>query len=248
MGIRFRRSFKIAPGIRLNLSKSGVSTTIGARGFSVNVGRRGTYLNAGLPGTGIGSRTRLGGGRRARNGSAAPGPSSGVGYWWLGGLILFLLIAMAGGTRQPPGTSDALLSLAPAQFPQATEYEAFYLHGGLPIRAAPSPRAPLVRMLHRGDRVLLGEKGASGWAAVSEPASGYLYRASRLVRTAPPATGRQRRKTTPQGGEGATHSRRHSRTAPAPRASSEYYLGPRGGCYTYSAYGRKRYVDHSYCS
>jgi predicted amidophosphoribosyltransferase len=32
------------------------------------------------------------------------------------------------------------------------------------------------------------------------------------------------------------------------RASSRgYYLGPRGGCYTYSASGRKRYVDHSYC-
>lgn len=26
-----------------------------------------------------------------------------------------------------------------------------------------------------------------------------------------------------------------------------YYTGPRGGCYTYSASGRKRYVDHSHC-
>lgn len=33
-----------------------------------------------------------------------------------------------------------------------------------------------------------------------------------------------------------------------PRAqSSGYYTGPRGGCYTYSASGRKRYVDRSYC-
>jgi hypothetical protein len=30
-------------------------------------------------------------------------------------------------------------------------------------------------------------------------------------------------------------------------ASRGYYTGPRGGCYTYSASGRKRYVDHSYC-
>lgn len=29
--------------------------------------------------------------------------------------------------------------------------------------------------------------------------------------------------------------------------SNGYYTGPRGGCYTYSASGRKRYVDHSYC-
>jgi hypothetical protein len=26
-----------------------------------------------------------------------------------------------------------------------------------------------------------------------------------------------------------------------------YYTGPRGGCYTYSSSGKKRYVDHSYC-
>lgn len=27
-----------------------------------------------------------------------------------------------------------------------------------------------------------------------------------------------------------------------------YFTGPRGGCFTYSASGRKRYVDHSKCS
>ena len=30
-------------------------------------------------------------------------------------------------------------------------------------------------------------------------------------------------------------------------ASRGYYTGPRGGCYTFSASGRKRYVDRSYC-
>lgn len=41
---------------------------------------------------------------------------------------------------------------------------------------------------------------------------------------------------------------RARRAAPARSyASSGYYTGPRGGCYTYSASGRKRYVDRSYC-
>ncbi|CAA9363133.1 MAG: hypothetical protein AVDCRST_MAG89-3883, partial [uncultured Gemmatimonadetes bacterium] len=31
-------------------------------------------------------------------------------------------------------------------------------------------------------------------------------------------------------------------------SSSGYYTGPRGGCYTYTSSGRKRYVDHSYCN
>jgi len=47
-------------------------------------------------------------------------------------------------------------------------------------------------------------------------------------------------------------TRRVSRPArrPAARANAAsrgYYTGPRGGCYTYSASGRKRYVDHSFC-
>ena len=59
MGFRFRRSIRLAPGIRLNLSSRGLSATVGPRGASVNVGPRGTYANVGIPGTGLSSRTRL---------------------------------------------------------------------------------------------------------------------------------------------------------------------------------------------
>lgn len=31
-------------------------------------------------------------------------------------------------------------------------------------------------------------------------------------------------------------------------SNSGYYTGPRGGCYTLSGSGKKRYVDHSFCS
>ena len=59
MGLRFRRSFKVAPGVRLNLSGRGASLTLGPRGASLNFGSRGTFLNTGIPGTGLYSRTRL---------------------------------------------------------------------------------------------------------------------------------------------------------------------------------------------
>jgi hypothetical protein len=59
MGLRFRRSLRIAPGVRLNLGSRGASVTIGKRGASINVGRRGTYLNAGIPGTGLSYREKL---------------------------------------------------------------------------------------------------------------------------------------------------------------------------------------------
>jgi Protein of unknown function (DUF4236) len=53
MPFRFRRSFKIAPGIRLNLSKLGVSTSIGERGAHVTIGHGKVRETVGLPGTGL---------------------------------------------------------------------------------------------------------------------------------------------------------------------------------------------------
>lgn len=59
MGFRFRRSVKVFPGVRLNFSRSGISTTIGVRGASVTVGGRGTTVNLGIPGTGLLYRQRI---------------------------------------------------------------------------------------------------------------------------------------------------------------------------------------------
>jgi len=59
MGLRFRKSVKLAPGIRMNLSGSGLSWTLGPRGASVGIGKRGTYLNSGIPGSGLYCRDRI---------------------------------------------------------------------------------------------------------------------------------------------------------------------------------------------
>lgn len=59
MSFRFQRRVKVAPGVRLNFSKRGVSTSIGVRGASITVGKRGIYGNVGIPGSGLSYRTRL---------------------------------------------------------------------------------------------------------------------------------------------------------------------------------------------
>jgi hypothetical protein len=59
MGFRFRRSFRLLPGIRLNLSKSGISASLGIRGAHVTVGPRGTTTSVGLPGTGLSYTSRV---------------------------------------------------------------------------------------------------------------------------------------------------------------------------------------------
>jgi hypothetical protein len=53
MGFRYRKSIKIVPGVRLNLSKSGISTSVGARGATVNIGRGRVRTTVGVPGTGL---------------------------------------------------------------------------------------------------------------------------------------------------------------------------------------------------
>lgn len=73
MGLRFRKSFKLAPGVRMNLSGGGTSFSFGPRGASVSVGKRGVYGNVGIAGTGLSSRQKLSGGA-PRNRSPSPQP------------------------------------------------------------------------------------------------------------------------------------------------------------------------------
>lgn len=58
MSLRFRRSIKLLPGVRINFGKTGASLSIGGRGGSVTVGRKGVYTNVGIPGTGLSYRTK----------------------------------------------------------------------------------------------------------------------------------------------------------------------------------------------
>jgi hypothetical protein len=53
MGLRFSRRVSLIPGPRLNLSRSGVSLSIGGRGPWCTVGPRGRRVTLGLPGTGL---------------------------------------------------------------------------------------------------------------------------------------------------------------------------------------------------
>jgi hypothetical protein len=53
MSLRFRRSIRLMPGVRLNLGLHGTGLSVGPRGLHVGVNRRGMYTSAGIPGTGL---------------------------------------------------------------------------------------------------------------------------------------------------------------------------------------------------
>ena|SRR6266536_43220 len=60
--LRFRRSLKIAPGVRLNFNKRSIGVSAGVRGarYSINSDGRRTR-SVGIPGTGLSYRSQKGG-------------------------------------------------------------------------------------------------------------------------------------------------------------------------------------------
>ena len=60
MGLRFRKSIKIAKGVKVNFAKTGMSLSLGGRGFSTNLGSSGVKQTIGIPGTGVSFRNSLG--------------------------------------------------------------------------------------------------------------------------------------------------------------------------------------------
>jgi len=71
MALRFRQSFKLFPGARVNLSKSGVSVSLGGPGATLNLSSRGVGMTVGVPGTGLSYSTRLSPSADAKTGKDA---------------------------------------------------------------------------------------------------------------------------------------------------------------------------------
>ena len=96
MAWNYRKRITIAPGVRLNVSKKGVSSTFGMRGASINVGRNGTYLNTGIPGTGIYSRRKIGGGSpNSHNSQSNKSNHNGCGITTLIFLVVGLFLILS---------------------------------------------------------------------------------------------------------------------------------------------------------
>jgi hypothetical protein len=91
MSLRFRRTMKIAPGIRLNLTKTGVSARVGPPGLGATVGTSGTTVSAGIPGTGLHASQKIKKGKSAASqqithpATADDASSKGLGFFgWIG--------------------------------------------------------------------------------------------------------------------------------------------------------------------
>lgn len=74
MGLRFHKSFSVLPGVRVNISKSGLSLSIGGAPMTINFRKGGSRMTTSVPGTGISYTTGTSGERS---------PSSVLGKLWV---------------------------------------------------------------------------------------------------------------------------------------------------------------------
>jgi hypothetical protein len=91
MGLRFYRRLHVAPGVGVNLSRSGPSLTLGVRGAHVTLGRRGVTRTVGLPGTGVFYTSRS----SYHSGVHSAHSSSPFGEYVIGGFLVGLGIVAA---------------------------------------------------------------------------------------------------------------------------------------------------------
>ena len=88
MGFLFRKRIKILPGIWFNLSKRGISTSIGGKGITINIKDDNVRTTASIPGTGLSYRTTS---------TSTPSIRAGISVWvWV---LIFVIVVVVDVVR-----------------------------------------------------------------------------------------------------------------------------------------------------
>ena len=92
----FAAGLASAPGLRSNVSKSGVSTSVGTRGAWFTIGHGKTRETVGLPGTGVSYTEQQSIGTPPGDEAVPASSSGGLGVLiWLLLLVLLVLVVVA---------------------------------------------------------------------------------------------------------------------------------------------------------
>lgn len=96
MAMRFRKSIKVAPGVRVNLNKKSTSVTVGGKGAHFTASSTGKKTTSvGIPGTGVSYVSSSGGSTKKSKkttAAAAPSPRS----YKVSGIILLIVAVLIG--------------------------------------------------------------------------------------------------------------------------------------------------------
>jgi hypothetical protein len=191
VGFRFQKRIFILPGVRINLSKSGVSTSLGPQGADVNIGKDGVTANAGIPGTGLSYRQKLGqGGKAGWLGILAV--VGGLGLWALqhAGTIEKAAApakpAVADiSTEASPKASTDGASTSPAPVNAPGNMLRYVHRQGAILRAEPKASGDILKREIKGATVTLVSQSDDGWSQVTDGnITGYMR--SSILGTEPP--------------------------------------------------------------
>ena len=105
MGFRFRKSFKIAPGVKLNLGKKSAGISVGGKGFRKSFSTSGrSTTSIGVPGTGLSYVSTSGSGssktkNNSNEGSASNKRSSKKSGCWIIAIPILIVLFILGGIK-----------------------------------------------------------------------------------------------------------------------------------------------------
>lgn len=132
MGLRFRKSFKAAPGVKVNLNKKSVGVTLGTKGAHYTINSKGRRTaTIGIPGTGL-SYTTTAGGKKKTSGQKASTKSAM--NKWIGILIAVVAIVCAAGAikntlDQKTEAAAVTQSAAPAAVTESAAASTVWISG-----------------------------------------------------------------------------------------------------------------------
>lgn len=261
MGWRFRDSIRLLPGIRLNISKGGLSTSIGVPGATINLSRRGTRGTVGLPGSGI-SYSRLFGSNAAiasddsQDHGSAYGIGETIGRGFRSGCGILFVIIFAGFLLTKCVVSSPSIPVLNSSTEQATTPvnslfeagEAAYVDADvLNGRAEPNTKSAVLTKLRRGDFVSVKERQGD-WAKVVKGAVTVWLLSKHLSSSMIPAkpepvarsslaSENDTRNLTKE----RTRKKRSSSGGGCSCGARNVCVGPRGGRYCITSGGAKRY-------
>ena len=257
MGLRIRKSLRIAPGIRINLSPGGVSTTLGPRGASINIGSRGARGNVGIPGTGVSYSQRLSGSGRGSAGTAQQGAQGG-GCALLA-IVGFIILLVGMCSKDDGGTNVSSASSANTSTESPVLETRYVSAASLNCRAEPSSSGAKIAGLDRNDPADVVEKSgtwsklrrvsgdcwvASSFLAASPVLAAQSLRSSGASNTSYAASSGRVSRPTARTGRSSSKKRRNSDyylDGSCPCSGSNVCIGPRGGRYCITSGGNKRY-------
>lgn len=134
MGLRFRKSFKLGSGTKVNFNKNSISFTAGTKGFHHTIGTSGRQTTtAGIPGSGLsyvsqsggttssGSKKASGGGGAATSKKRGRGCCGTILFGCLGIIALMIVLAIFGTSDQKPPEETTVVASADESADKETE-------------------------------------------------------------------------------------------------------------------------------